>query len=245
MRISSAASRNDGITFFGSKYKLEMNETKDGTFEYKHKELPKLEQAMDEKINSIFLIGGIYQFFKMKFLGFLWLAQVFLIIVTSSEKAKESMIFLGISLAITFLMIASLVFMVSKMYGTMKRVALYHGAEHKVIHAFQKKVELTLENVREQPRYHNSCGSMLACFLITVAIIFRIFVQNVFLFFPLIFAISLEIFRVKNAETLPVLKWFYKFGQIIQEKFLTKEPTDEMILASIEAVNQLIELEEK
>ena len=53
MRISSAASRNDGITFFGSKYKVEMNETKDGAFEYKHKELPKLEQAMDEKIAGV------------------------------------------------------------------------------------------------------------------------------------------------------------------------------------------------
>ena len=56
-----------------------------------------------------------------------------------------------------------------------KRVFAYHGAEHKTIFCYEKGLELTVENVREQSRFHPRCGTS---FLVVVMII-SIFVVSV------------------------------------------------------------------
>jgi len=242
--IVSAAARKDGITFNGAKFRVKMNEKKDGTVEYKHEEIKSVTRAMDKKVDSIFLIRGLVEFFKFKLVAMVWMLNGLLTVLEPFAEKEESSNWIdGVSLIASVLLLFVTVFMLWRTFGTLKKVWMYHGAEHKVVHALENDVELTLENVRIQPRYHSSCGSMLVCFFVLIATIFGIFVADAFVFLPLIFAISWEIFCVKDGENLLVLKWFYKFGKFVQEKVLTKEPTDEMILNSIEAVKLLVELE--
>ena len=41
----------------------------------------------------------------------------------------------------------------------MKRVFMYHGAEHKTIFCYENEEELTVANVKKQIRFHPRCGS--------------------------------------------------------------------------------------
>ena len=62
-----------------------------------------------------------------------------------------------------------------------RRVFMYHGAEHKTIWAHEKKMELTLENVRTQSRFHPRCGTSFLVLVILVSV----FLFAVLLQFPL------------------------------------------------------------
>ena len=62
-----------------------------------------------------------------------------------------------------------------------RRVFMYHGAEHKTIWAHEKKLELTLENVRPQSRFHPRCGTSFLVLVILVSV----FLFAVVLQFPL------------------------------------------------------------
>lgn len=60
-----------------------------------------------------------------------------------------------------------------------KRLFGYHGAEHKTIHTYESKLDLTVENVKAKPRLHPRCGTsfVFIVFIITIVIfpLFNIF----------------------------------------------------------------------
>ena len=72
---------------------------------------------------------------------------------------------------IRILIFMAYMILVSRM-GEMKRVFAYHGAEHKTIFCYEKGLELTVENVRKQSRFHPRCGtSFMVLMLITALVI--------------------------------------------------------------------------
>lgn len=52
-----------------------------------------------------------------------------------------------------------------------KRVFMYHGAEHKSIFCYEKGLELTVENVREQIRFHPRCGTSFLLIVMVISIL--------------------------------------------------------------------------
>ena len=62
----------------------------------------------------------------------------------------------------------------------MKRVFMYHGAEHKTIFCYEKGLELTVENVRKQKRFHPRCGTSFMILMILISVIFSTIVQMIF-----------------------------------------------------------------
>ncbi len=61
-------------------------------------------------------------------------------------------------------------FLVSRMQD-IKRVFMYHGAEHKSIFCYEKGLELTVENVREQSRLHPRCGTSFLLIVMIISIL--------------------------------------------------------------------------
>ncbi len=53
-----------------------------------------------------------------------------------------------------------------------RRVFQYHGAEHKSIHAYEAREELTVENARKWPTAHPRCGTSFLVFVILISIFF-------------------------------------------------------------------------
>ncbi len=61
-----------------------------------------------------------------------------------------------------------------------KRVFMYHGAEHKTIFCYEKGLPLTVENVRPMRRFHPRCGTSFLILMILISVIFSTLIQIIF-----------------------------------------------------------------
>ncbi|AJY77276.1 DUF1385 domain-containing protein [Paenibacillus beijingensis] len=133
-----------------------------------------------------------------------------------------------------------------------KRLFQYHGAEHKVISAYEDGAELTVGNVQRYTRLHYRCGSSFLVFSVIVGVIVysffdwdnmweRIYIRLLLL--PLVLGASYEVLRLTNAvRDVPVLRYLGYPGLWLQ-KLTTKEPTDDQVAVSIASFNRMRELE--
>ncbi|MCL6587065.1 MAG: DUF1385 domain-containing protein, partial [Anoxybacillus sp.] len=97
-----------------------------------------------------------------------------------------------------------------------KRVFQYHGAEHKVINAFENGLPLTVENVQRQSRLHYRCGSSFILFTVIVSVFVYMFVPvdplwvrivNRLALIPVVLGISFEVLQLTNRlRDVPVLR---------------------------------------
>lgn len=128
-----------------------------------------------------------------------------------------------------------------------KRLYMYHGAEHKCINCLERGRELTVSNVMRSSRLHKRCGTSFMFFVMFVSIIlfFFIRVENPVyrvllrvLLIPVIAGISYEIIRLAGRSNNAFVKLLSVPGMLIQ-RITTREPSKDMIavaIASIEAV---------
>lgn len=138
------------------------------------------------------------------------------------------------------------VLLISRM-NDIKRVFMYHGAEHKCINCVENGEELTVANVRRQSRCHKRCGTsfMLIVMLVSFLLFMFIRVETVWLRYvlrivliPFIAGISYEFIRLAGNSDNKVVAVLSKPGFWMQG-LTTKEPDDSMIevaIASVEAV---------
>ena len=66
------------------------------------------------------------------------------------------------------------IFLISKMKD-IKRLFMYHGAEHKVINCIENGHKLTVENVRGQSREHRRCGTSFTFLVMFVSMLLQRF----------------------------------------------------------------------
>ena len=128
-----------------------------------------------------------------------------------------------------------------------KRLFMYHGAEHKCINCIEKGRPLTVREVKRSSRQHKRCGTSFLLFvvLVSVVVFFFIRVDNVFLkvllrlaLVPVIAGISYEIIRLAGKSENIIVRIISAPGMLMQ-KLTTKEPDEDMIevaIASVEAV---------
>ena len=128
-----------------------------------------------------------------------------------------------------------------------KRVFMYHGAEHKSINCIENGFELTVENVRNASRRHKRCGTSFLLIVMLISIFFFMFIRvdqawlRVVLrlvLIPVIAGISYEFIRLAGRSDSPLVNALSKPGLALQG-LTTSEPDDSMIevaIASVEAV---------
>ncbi|MCR4771329.1 MAG: DUF1385 domain-containing protein [Oscillospiraceae bacterium] len=128
------------------------------------------------------------------------------------------------------------------------RVFEYHGAEHKSIFCYEKGLELTVENVRPQPRQHPRCGtSFLFVVMIVSMLVFSVvswknrlvgmFIRLLLL--PVVVAISYEINRWCGRHDNILSTVLAAPGKALQ-RLTVYEPDDGMIEVAIEALKLVI-----
>ena len=146
------------------------------------------------------------------------------------------------------------------------RVFQYHGAEHKSIHTYEAKQELTVANARTWPTFHPRCGTSFLVFVIIISIGF--FAAAFPLIGPVIFPEGLEGWRlsllqasVKIPMMIPIAGLSYEFikwagrqkespmlkfmsipGQLVQ-KLTTIEPDDEQLEVALVSLKRALEHE--
>lgn len=133
-----------------------------------------------------------------------------------------------------------------------KRLFQYHGAEHKVISAFEAGEELTVENVQKYSRLHYRCGSSFMMLTIILGVVIYSVVpwstlterilQRIILL-PVVIGVSFEFLKGTNAvRDVPGLKYLGYPGLWLQ-LLTTKEPKDDMVEVSIASFNRMRELD--
>jgi uncharacterized protein YqhQ len=133
-----------------------------------------------------------------------------------------------------------------------RRVFMYHGAEHKTINAYEDGADLTPENVMPYSVQHTRCGTSFILTLVLLSIlIFSLFgpmaihwrLLSRLLMIPVLAGISYEYihFLSKRMDS-PLVKFLVKPNLALQQ-LTTREPTIDMLEVSIKAFNMMQRLE--
>lgn len=135
-----------------------------------------------------------------------------------------------------------------------KRVFQYHGAEHKVINAYEHNLDLTVANVQSMSRLHYRCGSSFILFTVFVGIFLYLFVPadplwvrvaNRIALIPAVLGISFEVLQLTNkARNIPVLR-FLGYPGLWLQLLTTKEPDDEQVEVALASFNELLRVEKE
>jgi len=133
-----------------------------------------------------------------------------------------------------------------------KRVYMYHGAEHKCINCIEHGLELNVENVRKSSKLHKRCGTSFLFFVMFISVIFFIFIRVSnplwqiairLILVPIIAGVSYEIIRWAGNSDNAVVKVISKPGMWLQA-LTTREPDDSMIEVAIKAVEEVFDWKE-
>lgn len=130
----------------------------------------------------------------------------------------------------------------------MKRTFRYHGAEHKTIYCYEKQLELTVENVRVQPREHPRCGTSFLFVIMIISIlvfsvvtaesrIMQLVLRLVLL--PVVIGLSYEVNRFAGRHD-GVLSSILRWPGMMLQHITVLEPDDSMIEVAIEALKRVI-----
>ncbi len=138
-----------------------------------------------------------------------------------------------------------------------KRFFQYHGAEHKVINAYEAGEELTVANVRPYTRFHVRCGTnfIVIVLLMSVFIFTLITGSNRPSFFnriglhllllPVIAGISYEVIKFLGKDNAP--KWAKALARpgLMTQFLTTREPDDSQIETAIAALVEVLDTDGK
>lgn len=135
-----------------------------------------------------------------------------------------------------------------------RRVFMYHGAEHKSIFCYEHGLELTVENVREQKRFHPRCGTSFIFVILLISILVSSVLVVIFpsiddvravwmviklLILPLTVGIGYEFIRYAGRHENILVKILSAPGLWMQ-RITTQEPTDDIIEVGIAALKAVI-----
>jgi uncharacterized protein YqhQ len=138
-----------------------------------------------------------------------------------------------------------------------RRTFMYHGAEHKTIFCYEAGLELTVENVRAQRRFHPRCGTSFLILMLLVSIFISFFIDPIsvlisgralpmllragvkLLLLPLVVGIGYELIKFAGRHDNLLTRIISLPGVWLQH-ITVFEPTDDMIECAIMAVKEVI-----
>lgn len=130
-----------------------------------------------------------------------------------------------------------------------KRVYMYHGAEHKCINCIEHGHVLNVHNVKKSSRLHRRCGTSFLLIVMIVSVVLFIFIRVDnpllrlglrLLLIPVIAGISYEFIRLAGRSENALVKLLSAPGLLLQ-KLTTKEPTEDMIEVAIKSVEAVFD----
>jgi uncharacterized protein YqhQ len=134
-----------------------------------------------------------------------------------------------------------------------RRVFAYHGAEHKVINAYEAGIPLDVESVKNYSTAHARCGTAFLFIVLIVAIFVFALVGQPTLWvrilsrialIPVIAAISYEIMKLGAAHSNNKIVRILLAPGLLLQTMTTRDPDDGQIEAAISALNEVIEIDQ-
>ena len=158
------------------------------------------------------------------------------LVLNIAEGLLRMVLFLGYLFAISFM-------------PDIRRVFMYHGAEHMTIHAFEHGDELVRAKIEPYPTAHPRCGTAFLLFVVVVSIALFAFLPRTNIFVDLlarlalivpVASISYEVLRFGAAhETNPLMRLFVAPGLLLQG-ITTRRPEPEMIDVAVASLKEAL-----
>ncbi|MBT3168799.1 MAG: DUF1385 domain-containing protein [Candidatus Cloacimonetes bacterium] len=147
--------------------------------------------------------------------------------------------------------------------GLMKdvhRIFQFHGAEHKAVHAFENKNDLTPKNVQKFSTLHPRCGTSFMFFVLLIAILIFSVADTIFAYFwgaphifirlgyhflmmPLISGISYEVLKLSGKNiNHPLVRLMTAPGLLLQ-RITTQKPNDQQVEIAVVAMKCALEMD--
>ncbi len=235
--IDSLVLGMDILNYSASFYEEEEEKEKAGELSPEEREKQKKKEDLMMGITMVFAIilaVGIFMLLPTWIAGFFrrWVSGYLGIAVL--EGVIRIAIFIGYVAGISLM-------------KDIRRVYMYHGAEHKCINCIEHGLPLTVENVRRSSKEHKRCGTSFLLFVIVISTIVVMFVRtdtvwlrmvSRILLLPVVTGISYEFLKLAGRSDSPLVNALSRPGLWLQG-LTTREPDDDMIevgIASVEAV---------
>ena len=203
-----------------------------------------LEKILGEKAEKI--IMGIVLVFSLAISIGLFMILPYIASEALGKLIRNEYVILFMEGIIRIAIFLGYIVLISRMED-IKRVFMYHGAEHKTINCLEAGVPLTPENVDNFSRLHKRCGTSFIFIVMIISMVFFFFIRVDtiwlrivlrLLFLPLVAGVSYEFIRLAGSSDHSLVQIFSKPGLALQ-KLTTKEPDHSMIevaIASVEGV---------
>ena len=203
-----------------------------------------LEKILGEKAEKI--IMGIVLVFSLAISIGLFMILPYIASEALGKLIRNEYVILFMEGIIRIAIFLGYIVLISRMED-IKRVFMYHGAEHKTINCLEAGVPLTPENVDNFSRLHKRCGTSFIFIVMIISMVFFFFIRVDIiwlrivlrlLFLPLVAGVSYEFIRLAGNSDHPLVQIFSKPGLALQ-RLTTKEPDHSMIevaIASVEGV---------
>lgn len=140
------------------------------------------------------------------------------------------------------------------LWKEMRRIFEYHGAEHKVIHAYENGKELTFNNIKYNSPLHPRCGTSFLFIVMFISIFTFSFIPQEWSFLykflsriiliPLIAGISYEFLKLSTKLKKNTLMYLLIQPGLFLQKLTTREPDDRQIEIAIKALEEVLRIEE-
>lgn len=210
----------------------------------------KFEKWLEKKLGSEKALNAVIYF--SVFLSLVMSVGLFIllptVIVGFLKGLIENSILLTLSEGVVRIAIFLIYLSLVARMNDIKRVFMYHGAEHKTIHCYERGLDLTVENVRKQSRLHPRCGTSFLLIVMVVSIIVFSFISwnNPIIrlalrlaLLPVVAGISYEIIKFAGRHD----NWFTQAlsapGKWLQY-ITTNEPDDSQIEVAIASIKSVI-----
>ena len=225
------------LNYSASFYEDEEEQTESRTEQF-------LEKFLGEKAEKI--IMGIVLVFSLAISIGLFMILPYIASEALGKLIRNEYVILFMEGIIRIAIFLGYIVLISRMED-IKRVFMYHGAEHKTINCLEAGVELTPENVDNFSRLHKRCGTSFIFIVMIISMVFFFFIRVDtiwlrivlrLLFLPLVAGVSYEFIRLAGSSDHPLVQIFSKPGLALQ-RLTTKEPDHSMIevaIASVEGV---------
>ena len=158
------------------------------------------------------------------------------LLLNIAEGLLRMVLFLGYLFAISFM-------------PDIRRVFMYHGAEHMTIHAFEHGDELVRAKIEPYPTAHPRCGTAFLLFVVVVSIALFAFLPRTNIFVDLlarlalivpVASISYEVLRFGAAhEANPLMRLFVAPGLLLQG-ITTRRPEPDMIDVAVASLQEAL-----
>ncbi len=193
------------------------------------------------KLTDLILVIGTVLGVALSVVLFLLLPR--LIATPVSDPALKSLAEGG-SKVVLFLLYLYLISLIPDI----RRVFMYHGAEHKSIACYEAGADLTPENAKNYTRFHPRCGTSFMFFMILIGVILGIFINTLFpglktvvyvgirlLLLPLVVGVGYEFILYAGKHTNLFTRALSAPGLWVQ-RLTTKEPTPDMLEVAITSI---------